>query len=444
VRRAGGLLLGGALSRVGVAVIASGGLWAGVMWAVLTHPVPPRPPAPPMPLPPAVRLLVASGRATPIGGTFDRFDVESQPVVAPVNGKGDVAFFATVLRNKATEGIFLASGSRISKIVAVGDGVPGGGLITDFTRHPAPSLNDSGTVAFDAAISSAQSAEGIFMAKDGDVVTIAEVGGDAPGVVSGTFVAFDTPSVNNRDEVVFVASVRHLRELHEVVYLYSNGHLRKLLEERDPYLGGGFFQDFGVPAINNRGVVAVPVTLDHGPVTGGIFVAGTRDLKMLVGAGQTVPDGRMIVQFSERIAIDDDDNIAFGAHIGVAENQTEAVLRVNTTGVTLIAAVGDAAPQGGRFAGFGAWPSAGPAGRIVFVAALEHGPGPIGIYASRAGNMTRLVLAGEKLPGGSQVPPFALNPMVTAGNNGGVSFLTSVDGDAGGGSRLYYYGPPPR
>jgi hypothetical protein len=270
------------------------------------------------------------------------------------------------------------------------------------------------------------------------------IGGDAPGVVNGTFAQLDTPSMNNRDEVVFVATVRHGRDTFEALYLYSNGRLRKLLAERDPYLGGGFFDQFGLPAINNRGVVALAVTLDHGPALGGIFVTGTRDLKMLVGAGAAAPDGRMILRFSERLAIDDDDNVAFGAHLGNGTQRSEALLKVNTSGVAMIAAIGDPAPGGGKFAGFGEWPSAGPAGRIAFVAALDDGPGPIGIFAWEAGIFTRLVLAGEKLPDGSTLPPFAINPVTSAGNNGAVSFATMGDPELGPGSRIYYFGPPSR
>ena len=335
-----------------------------------------------------MRRIVGTGQQTPIGGIFDRFDVESQPIVAPVNARGEVAFYATILRNKATEGIFLARGGHLTKVAAVGDSVPGGGILTQFAQHPIPSLNDSGTVTFGAEVSLAQASEGIFMAKDGKLTAIAVIGGDAPGVVNGTFAQLDTPSMNNRDEVAFVATVRHGRDTFEALYLYSNGRLRKLLAERDPYLGGGFFDQFGLPAINNRGVVALAVTLDHGPALGGIFVTGTRDLKMLVGAGAAAPDGRMILRFSERLAIDDDDNIAFGAHLGSGTQRSEALLKVNTSGVTMIAAVGDPAPGGGKFAGFGEWPSAGPAGRIAFVAALDDGPGPIGIFAWEAGIFT--------------------------------------------------------
>jgi hypothetical protein len=443
-RRIDGLLLRGALARLQVAVAASLVLWACVLWACLSHPVPPKPDEPPPPSPPALHRVVGTGQPTPIGGAFDRFDVTSQPIVAPVNANGQVAFYATILRNKATEGIFISHGGRITKVAAVGDSVPGGGVLTQFAKHPMPSLNDSGTVAFGAAVSSAQAAEGIFMVKDGTLRVIAVVGGDAPGVVGGTFVEFDTPSLNNRDEVAFVATVRHGRETFQALYLNASGRLRKLLAEGDSYLGGGFFDQFGLPALNNRGVIAVPVTLNHGPVLGGIFVTGTRDLKMLAAAGATVPDGRMILRFSERLAIDDDDNIAFGAHLGSGTKRSEAVLKVNTSGLTLIAGAGEAAPGGGKFAGFGEWPSIAPAGRIAFVAAIDDGPGPIGIFAWQAGTLSRLVLAGEKLPDGGMLPPFALNSVTSAGTNGGVSFATMGDADLGGGSRIYYYGPPPR
>jgi hypothetical protein len=110
----------------------------------------------------------------------------------------------------------------------------------------------------------------------------------------------------------------------------------------------------------------------------------------------------------------------------------------------LIAAAGDAAPNGGKFAGFGEWPSVGPAGRVAFVAAIDDGPGPIGIFAWQAGTLSRLVLAAEKLPNGEALPPFALNPVTSAGTNGGITFATMGDAEVGGGSRIYYFGPPPR
>ena len=441
-RRASGLLLQGAIGRLWVAVAASLILWCGVLWAVLSHPVPPKADAPPSPSVPTLRRVVASGQPTPIGGIFDRFDVAAQPIVAPVNAHGHVAFYATILRNQATEGIFIAGSERITKAAAIKDSVTDGGYLSEFAKHPLPSLNDSDTVAFSASITAAHAGEGIFVAKDGAVKSIAVAGSDAPGVVGGTFAEFDAPALNNRDEVAFVASVRHGRETFQALYLLSNGRLRKVLAEGDPYLGGGFFSKFGLPAINNRGVIAVPVTLDHGPVLGGIFVTGTRDLKMLVGAGALAPDGQMMVRFSERVAIDDNDDIAFGAQLGIGRDGSEAVMKVNTSGMTIVARSGDPAPGGGKFYGFGPWPSTGPTGRIAFVAAVDDGPGPIGIYGWQAGTLSLMVTAGQRTATGAALPPFALHSVTTAGTNGGVTFATMGSADSGGGSGIYYFGPP--
>ena len=137
-RGIGGLLMRGALARLQMAVAASLVLWACVMWASLSHPVPPKSEEPPPPSPPALRRIVGTGQQTPIGGIFDRFDVESQPIIAPVNARGEVAFYATILRNKATEGIFLARAGHLTKVAAVGDSVPGGGILTQFAQHPLP------------------------------------------------------------------------------------------------------------------------------------------------------------------------------------------------------------------------------------------------------------------------------------------------------------------
>src|SRR5271165_4573910 len=160
-----GLLMRGALARLQMAVAASLVLWACVLWASLSHPTPPKSEEPPPPSPPSLHRIVGTGQQTPIGGIFDRFDVVAQPVVAPVNAKGQVAFYATILRSKATEGIFVASNGQFVKAAAVGDDVPGGGHLSAFAKHPMPSLNNGGTVAF-AATTSTQAGEGIFMASD--------------------------------------------------------------------------------------------------------------------------------------------------------------------------------------------------------------------------------------------------------------------------------------
>src|SRR3954464_350634 len=296
----GGPLLASPRARLTVAGAAVLCLWISVLWASLSEPA--RKAAAPSSsqVVDTFRLVVASGQGAPGGGSINRFDVSSQPIVAPVNSRGQVAFYASVAWAKANEGIFLATASRITKVAAVGDAVPGGGVLSEFARHPLPALNDAGKIAFGATVAGARATEGIFLAAENRLKAIAVTGMDAPGVRNGTFVEFDAPVLNNRDEIAFVGTVRRGRETRQVLYLYSGGVLRKLVAAGDPAPRGGSFDRFGLPVINNKGVVAFPAVLERGAVLGGIFLAGARDLHLLVGAGEIGPGGAMLVRFSER------------------------------------------------------------------------------------------------------------------------------------------------
>src|SRR5262249_53827751 len=118
-----GPLLASARVRVIIAAIAVVGLWLGVLWASLARPPPPASDRASKPIPLALRRVVASGQVAPTGGSFDRFDVASQPIIAPPNARGHVAFYSSIVRSKTREGIFLATGSRIVKVAAIGDAV---------------------------------------------------------------------------------------------------------------------------------------------------------------------------------------------------------------------------------------------------------------------------------------------------------------------------------
>ena len=436
----GGLLLASSRARLTGAAAVVLLLWIAVLWASLSEPARKAATAPVSPVAHALRLVVASGQAAPSGGRFDRFDVGSQPIVAPVNNRGQVAFYASVARAKVAEGIFLATASRVVKAAAVGDAVPGGGILSEFARHPLPALNDAGKVAFGAAVAGARATEGIFLAADGRLKAIALSGSDAPGVQNGTFIEFDAPVLNNRDQIAFVGTVRRGRETLQVLYLYSDGVLRKLVAGGDPTPRGGTFDRFGLPAINNKGAVAFPAIVERGAVLGGIFVVGTSELRLVVGAGEIGPGGAMLVRFSERAAIDDEDNVAFVAHLG-SNAASEALLVANASGLTQLAVTGEAAPGGGRFSAFGPWPNFGPGGAVAFVAAVDEGPGPLAIYFGNPGAIRRVVMVGDRLPNGGTLPAFALNSVTSAGANGGLTFATMANPEEGQ-NGIYYYGPP--
>src|SRR5216684_313058 len=429
------MLLVAAWRRLLVAGVALAGLWTAVLWVAPSTPstAPAQPSlrvaARPTAVPPSetdtLRAIVRSGAAAPGGGRFDRFDVTSQPIVAPVNARGQVAFYATVLRAPAREGIFLAEAGHVTKVAAFGDSVPGGGTLAEFGAHPVPSLNIVGHVAFGAQIAGGRATEGVFLAGADRLRTIALAGDDAPGVPAGVLVGFDAPALNDNDELAFVASVRRGRDLLDVLYFWNGQRLQRLVAEGDRLLRiGGTMDKIGEPALNNSGVIAFPAAIFKGPALGGIFVAGARDLRLLVGAGDRAPSGAMILRFSERLAIDDEGTIAFGAYLSEDGRTREAVLRTGAEGLTEIAVEGGLAPGGGRYAGFGPWPTVGPGGVTAFIAALDGGPGPLAAFAGIAGDIRRVATMGETLPQGELIGRFALNSVAVAGPGGALTFAT--------------------
>jgi hypothetical protein len=391
----------------------------------------------------ALRAVVRSGLAAPGGGRFDRFDVTSQPIVAPVNARGQVAFYATVLHAPAREGIFIVEAGRVTKVAAFGDNLPGGGTLAGFGAHPLPALNSAGHVAFGAQVAGGRATDGVFLAGADGLQAIALAGDDAPGVPLGVLVGFDAPALNDNNELAFVANVRRGRDLLDVLYFWNGRRLQRLVAEGDRLLRiGGTMDKIGEPALNNTGVIAFPAAIFKGPALGGIFVAGARDLRLLVGTGEQAPSGGMILRFSERVAIDDKDAIAFGAYLGKDEITREAVLRIGPEGLAEVAVEGAPAPDGGRYAGFGPWPTVGPEGMTAFIAALDGGPGPLAAFAGTAGDISRVATMGEKLPQGELLGRFALNAVAVAGPGGALTFATVAEGE-GDSTAIYCRCPGP-
>ena len=447
------MLLAAAWQRMLVAGVAVAALWVAVLWVAPSTPstapaqpsvrVAAQPTSVSVPETGVLRAVVRSGLAAPGGGRFDRFDVTAQPIVAPVNARGQVAFYATVLHAPAREGIFLANAGHVTKVAAFGDAVSGGGTLADFGEHPLPALNAAGHVAFVAHIAGGRAPEGVFLAGADGLQAIALAGDDAPGMPAGVLVAFDAPALNDNDELAFVAAVRRGRDVLDVLYFWNGRRLQRMVAEGDRLLRiGGTMDKIGEPALNNSGVIAFPAAILKGPVLGGIFVAGARDLRLLVGAGDRAPDGSMILRFSERVAIDDEDGIAFGAYLGETGSAREAVLRTGPEGLAEIAVEGAPAPGGGRYAGFGPWPTVGPSGVTAFIAALDGAPGPLAAFAGRAGDIMRVATMGETLPQGERIGRFALNAVAMAGPGGALTFAT-VAQEEGEHNAIYCRCPEP-
>jgi hypothetical protein len=310
-------------------------------------------------------------------------------------------------------------------VAAFGDPVPGGGTLAEFAAHPLPALNAAGHVAFGAGIAGGRATDGVFLAGEDGLQVIALAGDDAPGVPAGVLVDFNAPTLNDDDEMAFVASVRRGRDTLDVLYFWNGRRLQRVVAEGERLLRiGGTMDKIGEPSLNNGGVIAFPAAIFKGPTLGGIFVAGARDLRLLVTAGERAPGGAMILRFSERVAIDDEDGIAFGAYLGGEGGAREAVLRTGPDGLAVIAVEGAEAPGGGRYAGFGPWPTVGPGGATAFIAALDDAIGPLAAFAGAAGEVRRIASMGETLPQGGHIGRFALHAIAEAGPGGTLTFAT--------------------
>src|SRR5207302_11061100 len=192
------------------------------------------------------------------------------------------AFYATVLRGAAREGIYLADAGEVRKVAAFGDSVPGGGTLAEFGAHPLPALNAAGHVAFVAQIAGGRATEGVFLAGEGGLQAIALSGDDAPGMPAAVLIGFDAPALNDHDELAFVAAVRRGRDTLDVLYFWNGRRLQRVVAEGDRLLRiGGTMDKIGGPALNNGGVIAFPAAMFKGPSLGGGFVAGARDLRLL-------------------------------------------------------------------------------------------------------------------------------------------------------------------
>ena len=86
-------------------------------------------------------------------------------------------------------------------------------------------------------------------------------------------------------------------------------------------------------------------------------------------------------------------------------------------------------------------PISAPMPPSPFVAAVDDGPGTLGIYVGNPGAIHRVTMVGDRLANGGAIPAFALNSVTSAGSRGGLTFATMANPESGQ-NGIYYYGPP--
>jgi hypothetical protein len=422
-------VLSGVGQRLAVAAGCSACLWLAVLWASIGI-APPAPPAtdiateaapPPPPPPPPRRVIAMTGAPAPGGGQFARFGVETQSAHAPVNVRGDVAFFARLMRSDASEALFLSRDGRTTVVAASGGAAPGGGTLASFTEHPAPTLNASGTVAFAAAIDGGRTTEALLTWTRGKLASIAQSGAKAPDIPGGVFFDFAQPSINDAGDVAFLTTIRRGRETLDAIYVNAKGHLNKVVAAGDAAPNGGAFSALAAPVLGNAGIVAFAALVEQGQRPAGLFVAANGALRRVTGAGDAAPEGGIFTRLSEHVGIDDAGRIAFAAFLG----QTAAragIFTAHDGGVSRVAALGMAAPGGGAFASFGDAPSLAPDGTLAFIAAIDGGDGSTAAFINGRDGLRRVATVGDGTADERRIGYFPLNSAVSAGSGNRATF----------------------
>jgi hypothetical protein len=437
-RRSG--ILAGARQRVAFALLPVAALWLAVLWAAIGGSAPPSAPSA-QAAAAVLQTIVAGGQPSPAEGSFDRFGIEGRAVPAPSNRRGDIVFFATLLRSHAEEGLFVIRDGRIAKLVVVGDAMPSGERIAGFGERPAMAINEAGGIAFSASLTGGKATRGIFLAQKGKILAIALSGADAPNISGGTLTEFEPPTLNDGGDVAFLASLRRGRETGEAIYVWRRGTLVKVVGSGDAAPGGGIFSSFASPALNNKGEVAFGALIEQGPILGGIFTGTGRETHALLAAGAPAPTGGIFTRFSERIELNDAGTIVFSAMMRQG-GPGSAIFVADNDAPRAIASIGDPAPGGGTLAAFASWPVMSQTGAVAFIASVDGGPNALALYLAGTDGLKRVAAVGDALPDGGRLDAFPLYPSLAIGPDGAITFSATVERNNVRGDELFNYGAP--
>ena len=234
----------------------------------------------------ALLLSIGNAVATPYkftnlydsSGPFNGFGAPS------LNNSGTVAFSAS--RDKGEQGILTGSGGLTTTIADTSG---------PFNGLSSPSLNNRGTVAFRASLDTGGA--GIFTGSGGPITTIADSTSFEAGVPFQGL--FSDPSLNDSGMVAFYFEMRSPDSPNIVgIYTGAGGPITTIVDtsttNNDFFLGG-------TPSLNNSGTVAFPEDGD------GIFIAR--------GGTITNVTDNAFYSFFESPSLNDSGTVAFVAGV---------------------------------------------------------------------------------------------------------------------------------
>ncbi len=419
-----------------------------------------------LPLPAGtISKLVAVGDPTPIGGTFSSFGT-----VPVMNGSNDVAFFANVSGGAAGQGIFRWSGGVVTKLVATGEATPAGGTYASFVPPSGPSvavINSLGDVTFWASLSTG--GQGLFR-HSGSVAKVAATGDPTP--VGGTFSSFllgsgwaTVPTITDNQETSFRAAVSGGSASEGIFLAGYGGTITKVVASGETTPAGGTYASFAqIPSPDESGRVTFWAVLSGSSastctnqgVPCGVFrrESGGGITKIIAGGDAGPPGvGGTVSGIGTVPLMNDAGQISVWTGItnGFA---AQSLVRYTNGALVNVAAIGNPTtmtPSPGTFSGFidatalPTNPIPNNKGQVAFWGAVSGGSGTEGIFVTNAPATITVgagPVAGASAPGtngGTFGPNFDLG-INSAGN--AVFANTVTGGSASSGIFLFFAGQP--
>jgi len=322
-----------------------------------------------------------------------------------INASGRVAFNSQVDGSDRNQGVFVADSDGTISAIAIGCGGLGGGGDTTsmcgdaspigghfggffFGTFFTPDINDAGDVLFLCDVNGGDSRRALFLYRGatGEIVKVAAIGDPSP--IGGTFGAVGPGSINNKGQVVFLASP--VGDISSDIFMWDNGTVTKVAARGDPAPGGGTFSFLGTESAGYQDGTNIPV----GPL----------------------PD------------INDSDQFAFRAIVSGGITERGIVVRTGQVDEWYVK-VPDSTPIGGTYIDMQA-AAINNAGQIAFFADYHPTPDTTnsGWFAGAPGNWRKVVVFFDPIDGGECLGlAFSRNPMQTIDAAGNVVFWANLD-----------------
>ena len=313
----------------------------------------------------ALSRIVATGDPSPLGGTF--IELSSMAL----NRRGTVVFVGSALGG-VPQAIYFTGGTKLKKIVAVNDPVPGGGVVREISHV---TLNNGDAVALAARVEHGKTPRVLLLASGGVLEKV--VGAGDPTSVGGRFTEFMNLAINSQGEMAFEGRV-HGGSSTSGIFVGSKSGVRKVAVVGDPSPVGGIFNHLALPLLNDHGDVLFWASLEGGEVPAGLFLSSNGVIKKVAARGDPLPGGGRLSFIGLSYSFNGSGMAAFEAAITGVEASTGIFLAQDGT-VTPVVRVGDPTPLGGRFTNLTA-PEVGPDGAVAFAGGIEGGQAASGLF----------------------------------------------------------------